>query len=220
VQSHPLSDVNRQRIDAFRRAGLNGPARRGSRPAIVVVDLQIGFTDRDRPLGADCAGVIAAVNGLLTAGHAVDIPVVFTVIGFDPDAWLPWFDKMPQLTTLALGSDNCDLDDRLLRADGDAVVTKQAPSALFGTGVAELLRDRDVDTVIVAGVTTSGCVRATVVDALSCGFTVLVPADAVGDRATGPHDAALIDIAAKYGDVIDLATAAQYLQSLTVGHRS
>jgi nicotinamidase-related amidase len=112
---------------------------------------------------------------------------------------------------LRAGSELVDLDPRLPRQANDAVVVKKGPSAFFGTDVGASLAARGVDTVIVCGATTSGCVRASVVDAVQYGFTVLVPRACVGDRAAGPHEANLFDIDSKYGDVIDLDDALAYV---------
>jgi nicotinamidase-related amidase len=198
----------------YRKAGLGGSATRGRTPAVLVVDLQVGFTDPARPLGADCGGVIAATNRILAAARDVGAPCLFSVIGYKPGRTIAWFDKMPELATLRDGSDDVMLDPSLERSVGDIVVTKEAASAVFETPLIEALRSRDVDTVVVTGVTTSGCVRATVVDLVSSGFSVLVPRDAVGDRAIEPHVASLIDIQAKYGDVVSVGDVVTYFSSL------
>jgi maleamate amidohydrolase len=97
-------------------------------------------------------------------------------------------------------------------AEGEVVITKQYPSAFFGSGLAEKLNERGVDTLIITGVTTSGCVRATCVDAMSYGFIPIVVADACGDRHAAPHEANLFDMNAKYADVVDERTVIEYLE--------
>lgn len=109
------------------------------------------------------------------------------------------------------GSEAIELDPRLHRAEGDIVVVKHGPSAFFGTGLAPLLVGLGVDTVVICGATTSGCVRASVVDAVQHGFPVLVPRECVADRARAPHEASLFDLQAKYADVISAGDAAGYL---------
>jgi nicotinamidase-related amidase len=199
----------------YARAGFGGRGPRGARPAVLVVDLSRGFTEPVFPTGSDQTAVVAATARLIGAARAASAPVVFTTIAFDvadieagANAWLR---KAPGLGVLRAGSELVDLDPRLPREPHDALVVKKAASAFFGTDVAAMLVARRVDTLLVCGATTSGCVRASVVDAVQHGFSVLVPRECVGDRAAAPHDANLFDIDAKYGDVVDLADALAYL---------
>jgi maleamate amidohydrolase len=199
-------------------AGFGAAVRRGRRPAIVVVDLTNGFTDPAAPTGADLSRVVADTGGLIETGRPADVPVVFTTIAYTPaeadgDA-VAWLTKAPGMRALREGSHAVALDPRLPVEPGDHLVTKKGASAFFGTGLAALLTGLRVDTVIVCGATTSGCVRATAVDAVQSGFPVLVPRQCVGDRAAGPHEANLFDIQAKYGDVIDVDEARGYLTGL------
>lgn len=202
----------------YARAGFGSPVPRGPRPAIVAVDLTNGFTDPSAPTGADLDAVVAATAELVAAGRAGGVPVVWTTIAFtaaeaDGDA-VAWLAKAPGMRALREGSAAVALDPRLPVGPADHLITKKGASAFFGTGLAALLTGLRIDTVLVCGATTSGCVRATAVDAVQSGFGVLVPRDCVGDRAAGPHDAALFDVAAKYGDVIDLDDAVGYLTGL------
>jgi nicotinamidase-related amidase len=201
--------------DTYARAGFGGRGPRGERPAVLVVDLSRGFTEPAFPTGSDQTEVVAATARLIGAAHAAGAPVVFTTIAFDEadveagtNAWLC---KAPGLGVLRAGSELADLDPRLPREPHDPLVVKKAASAFFGTDVAAQLVALRVDTLLVCGATTSGCVRASVVDAVQHGFAVLVPRECVGDRAAGPHEANLFDIDAKYGDVVDLADALAYL---------
>ncbi|WP_217553447.1 isochorismatase family protein [Streptomyces sp. GbtcB6] len=204
----------------YRRAGFGAPVRRGDRPAIVVVDLTRGFTEDSYPSGTDLTDVVAATARLIEAGRPAEVPVVFTAIAYTEaeasgDA-VPWLHKAPGLRVLLEGSEAVDVDPRLPRRPGhDPLVVKKGASAFFGTHLAAALTGLGCDTVLVCGATTSGCVRATAVDAVQSGFPVLVPRECVGDRAAGPADAALFDIQAKYGDVISLADAVGYLGSLS-----
>jgi maleamate amidohydrolase len=200
----------------YARAGFGASVRRGERPAIVVVDLTNGFTDPAAPTGADLSDVVAATAELIETGRPAGVPVVFTTIAYTPaeadgDA-VTWLTKAPGMRALCEGSRAVELDDRLPVDPRDHVITKKGASAFFGTGLAALLAGLRVDTVLVCGATTSGCVRATAVDAVQSGFSVLVPRQCVGDRAQGPHEANLFDIQAKYGDVIELADALAYLR--------
>ena len=207
--------------ELYARAGFGAPAHRGRRPAIVVVDLSNGFTDPARPTGADLSQVVAATAALIEAGRPARVPVVFTTIAYtaaeaDGDA-VAWLGKAPGLRTLREGTPAVAIDARLPFGPADHLVTKKGASAFFGTGLAALLCRLHADTVLLCGATTSGCVRATAVDAVQSGFSVLVPRDCVGDRAAGPHEANLFDIQAKYGDVVDLREARAYLQAPTAG---
>jgi N-formylmaleamate deformylase len=199
----------------YERAGFGASVRRGSRPVIVVVDLTLGFTQDSFPSGADLTDVVAATARLIEAGRAAGVPVIFTAIAYTPaeaaGESVAWLQKAPGMRALVEGSDAVQVDPRLPRRPGDPLVVKKGASAFFGTSLAATLTGLGRDTVLVCGATTSGCVRATAVDAVQSGFPVLVPRECVGDRAPGPHEASLFDIQAKYGDVIDLADAVDYL---------
>ncbi|MEU8827428.1 isochorismatase family protein [Streptomyces sp. NPDC048636] len=203
----------------YERAGFGAPVRRGGRPAVVVVDLTRGFTEDTFASGTDLTEVVAATSALIEAARPAAVPVLFTAIAYSPaeaagDA-VTWLRKAPGMRAMAEGSDAVALDPRLPRREADPLVVKKGASAFFGTSLAAMLSGLGRDTVLVCGATTSGCVRATAVDAVQSGFDVLVPRECVGDRAAGPHDASLFDIQAKYGDVIDLAEAVGYLGRLS-----
>lgn len=201
--------------EVYRRAGFGQRLERGTRPAVVVVDLTNGFTDARLPTGAHLDEVVAHTRALVDAGREAAVPVVFTTIAFDKGrvASSAWLRKATGMAALLEGSALVAVDRRLgMRAD-ETLVTKHGASAFFGTDLAAILNAQSVDTVLVAGATTSGCVRATVVDAVQSGFTVLVPRECVGDRASGPHEANLFDIDEKYGDVISVDDAVEYVRS-------
>ncbi len=190
----------------------------GKKPALIVVDFQLGFTIPEQsPLAGNLDAEVAATNELIAAARKKDIPVIFTVVGYDPhrqdDAGL-WPEKAPSLRMLTIGSDLVKLDPRLNQEPGDLVITKKYASGFFGTYLASTLTMQSVDTAIVTGCTTSGCVRATVMDALANGFRPIVPIECVGDRAQEPHQANLFDIGAKYGDVMPLQEVLEYLEQL------
>ncbi|MFD9958285.1 isochorismatase family protein [Amycolatopsis sp. NPDC058986] len=213
-----MGDYGQSTLDTYERAGFGTEVRRGSRPALVVVDLTRGFTEPEFPTGADLTDVVASTGALIEAARSRDVPVVFTAISYTPaeadgDA-VTWLHKAPGMRSLREGSEAVALDPRLPRVPEDHLILKKGASAFFGTGLAALLTGLGRDTVLVCGATTSGCVRATAVDAVQSGFGVLVPRACVGDRASGPHDAALFDIQAKYGDVIDQSDALAYLTTL------
>jgi maleamate amidohydrolase len=200
----------------YQRSGLGHRIGYGRRPALLVIDMQLGFTAPERsPLAGNLDSQIAAINRLLAAARNSGTPIVFTVVAYDPniegDGGL-WPQKAPTLLTLKVGSDLVELDPRLRREPEDLLLVKKYASAFLGTPLASTLVSRSVDTVIVTGCTTSGCVRASVVDALSYGFRPIIPEEAVGDRAQEPHEANLFDMDSKYGDVVSLADALAYLE--------
>jgi nicotinamidase-related amidase len=202
----------------YQRAQLGHTLGYGRRPAVAVVDLQIGFTAPERsPLAGNLDAEVAATNTIIAAARKKNVPVIFTVVGYDSnrqdDAGL-WPEKAPSLRLLTVGSELVELDPRLDRRPADLVIVKKYASAFFGTYLASTLTMKGVDTLIVTGCTTSGCVRATVMDALAHGFRPIVPLEAVGDRAREPHEANLFDIGAKYGDVVPLSDVIRYLENL------
>jgi maleamate amidohydrolase len=202
----------------YQHAQLGHTLGYGKRPAIVVVDFQIGFTAPERsPLAGNLDAEVAATNKLIVAARKKNVPVIFTVVGYDPhrqdDAGL-WPEKAPSLRLLTLGSELVDLDPRLNRAPEDLVIVKKYASGFFGTYLASTLTMKAVDTVVVTGCTTSGCVRATVMDALAHGFRPIIPVEAVGDRAQEPHEANLFDIGSKYGDVVPTQEVIDYFDRL------
>ena len=177
----------------------------GERPAVVVVDLLRGFTDPACPLGAEMDTVVAATRTLLDAARAAAVPVIFTTVVYDEAnerAAAVFLRKVPALRVLRPGSEWIEVDPRLGRRDGEPVLAKAFASAFFGTPLAAMLAGHD--SLVVCGATTSGCVRATVVDALQHNLTAIVPRECVGDRWASAHEASLFDIEAKYGDVMAL----------------
>lgn len=194
-------------MPAYDASLFGGEVGLGSRPAVVVVDLVAGFTDPAWPPGADLAEVVAATRSLLDRARAAGLPVVFTTIAFAEDGaeGRVWRRKMPALDCLVEGSPAVAVDERLARQPDEPLVVKRTASAFGGTGLPALLVSLGADSLIVAGATTSGCVRATVVDACMAGYRTVVPRECVGDRHAGAHDANLFDLQAKYADVVSLA---------------
>jgi maleamate amidohydrolase len=187
----------------------------GTRPALVVVDLVYGFTDPDSPLYCGTDGAVAATARLLDAARAAGAAVAFTTVEYDEAGARvarAFLAKVPALRTLAAGTRWPAIDERIAPRPDEPVLVKLFASAFFGTPLAAMLAAHGVDTVVVTGASTSGCVRATVVDALQHGYRVVVPREGVADRATGPHEAALFDIDAKYGDVVGIDEAEALLR--------
>ncbi len=176
----------------------------GERPALIVVDLINAFTDPEAGLGSDVESVLDRTAELLSEFREHDLPRYFTTIAFEDsygDAGR-FIEKVPALRELRLDTEAVEVDDRVAPIGDERVILKKYASAFFGTDLSTELTSNGVDTLVIAGVTTSGCIRATAVDSLQYGYRTVVPADAVGDRAEGPHKANLFDIDAKYGDVV------------------
>jgi maleamate amidohydrolase len=193
----------------------------GERPALVVVDISVGFTDPESPLACDLEHVVDAVGLLVAAARRADVPVVYTTVAYDEEGKrraAAFIEKVPALMTLEAGSRWVEIDPRIAPQPGEPVLRKLHASAFFETELAGLLAAAGCDSVIVAGASTSGCVRATVVDALQHGYRTVVPREAVGDRNADAHEANLYDIDAKYGDVVPLAETLAQLEELAVAH--
>lgn len=197
-----MSDIYAQRGYGSRAVGF------GAKPGVVVVDFQRGFIDPEFALGG-APMVEAAVSNtvpLIAAAKRAGLPVIACVIGYDTPRAAPLWKAEPVLGLLA-GSKQVELDPRIAAAGPDVVLMKSAPSIFFGTPAAAILTRERVDTVIVTGCITSGCIRASVIDAFSLGFRVMVPHDCVGDHDQAAHDQNLKDVERRYADVIDSATA-------------
>jgi nicotinamidase-related amidase len=208
--------IDRQAREVYERAKLGGALTLGTRPAVLVVDFQCGFTEPEATAGADLTAEVEATRALLDAARAKGLPIVYTTIGYEPhmkDAAL-WPEKGPALLQLELGSRWVDIDPRLGPRDDEPVVVKKGASGFFGTNLASILISQRVDTVILCGATTSGCVRATAVDLLQYGWPTLVPRECAGDRARAPHEANLFDMQAKYADVVSLRETLEYVASV------
>lgn len=206
-----MSDEQARRVYAEARLGQS--VTLGSRPAILVVDFTCGFTDPAYEAGSDLTAEVEATARLLATARSQGIPVVFTTIGFEPsgrDGGL-WLEKFPALAELALGQRPVEIDPRLQHREDETIVLKKGASAFFGTNLSAILVSQGVDTVVLCGATTSGCIRATAVDLMQHGFPALVPRECVGDRASAPHEANLFDIQAKYADVVSLEETIAYL---------
>ena len=182
-----MSDEDTREI--YERARLGGGVTMGKRPAVLVVDLSRGFTDPAASLGSDLTAVVEATNRLLAVARDGGLPVVFTTIGFEPnlkDGSL-WLQKVPSLGELLVGSEWIEIDARLGRREEETVILKKGASAFFGTNLPSVLVSQGVDSVILCGATTSGCIRATAVALLQYGYPTLVPresasATVLGDR--------------------------------------
>ncbi len=189
----------------YQERGLGRRQGAGTRPALVVVDLNYAFTDPESPLHCDTDAAIAANVRLLEAARGGGCPVAFTTLEYDEGAQKvarAFIDKVPALLLLAPGTRWPQIDARIAPVAGEPVLMKLFASSFFGTPLGAMLAASHCDTLVVTGASTSGCVRATVVDGVQHGYRVVVPREAVADRAVGPHESALFDIDSKYGDVL------------------
>lgn len=195
--------------------GFGGRGGFGRRPALVVIDMTLGFTDPESPLACDLEGPVGNIVRLLEAARRAEIPVVFTTVAYresDKLTAAAFIDKVPALLTLEAGSRWAEIDPRIAPRESEPVLNKLFASGFFGTGLSSLLTAAGVDTLVITGASTSGCVRATAVDALQHGFRPVVPREAVGDRNPEAHEANLYDMDAKYGDVVPVEDALKYLE--------
>jgi nicotinamidase-related amidase len=209
-----MSDEEARRV--YEDARIGEKVTLGQNPAVLVVDFSCGFTDAACTLGADMTAEVEATKRLLDAARSKGLPVIFTTIGYEPslkDGGL-WMQKVPALADLQLGGHWVEIDPRLEPQEDEPVIVKKGASGFFGTNLASILVSQQVDSVIMCGATTSGCVRATAIDLLQYGFPTIVPRECVGDRAQAPHEANLFDINAKYADVVSLEEAIDYVESV------
>jgi maleamate amidohydrolase len=201
----------------YARAGYHTRQRWGLHPALVLIDFAQAYFEPSAPLfgGEGCRTALDSALRLRAVAHAAGHPVILTEViyrkgGADGGVF---FRKTPVLSCFEAGSATQRFADGLIPSEDELIVSKQYPSAFFGTSLAATLTASGVDTVILTGLTTSGCVRATCVDAMSHGFITLVAREAVGDRAPSPHEANLYDMNAKYADVASESDIAGYLRS-------
>ena len=199
----------------YRNKGFAGRSGYGRSPALLVVDFINGFTDPTTPLGGEFAWEINATRALQEAFRGASLPIFYTTIAYAADLRDGglFVKKVPSLAILQKGSALVQVDQRIRPLPGERVVEKKYASAFFGTNLDAELRALGADTVVMAGCTTSGCIRASAIDSLQYGYHTIVVREAVGDRAAGPHEANLFDIDAKYADVVPLAEALDYLRS-------
>jgi maleamate amidohydrolase len=191
--------------DVYREQQFGRPIGFGRRSALLVIDFVVGFNDPALFGGGNIDPAVRRTVGLLAAFRERELPVAFTrVVYADDGADGGVFAlKVPRLLLLTERHPASQIVPELAPGAGELVVRKHQASAFFNTGLAPWLVQQGVDTVVVAGCTTSGCVRATAVDAISWNFRPIVARDCVGDRAAGPHEASLFDLEQKYADVLD-----------------
>jgi maleamate amidohydrolase len=201
-----------------------GKAGFGTRPALVLVDFVQGYFDPSCDLhgGPAIDAALASALRLRELAHERGVPVILTNVTYQPGGINGgrFFEKSLPLRYFVQGHPMAAWPHGLDPREGEIIVSKQYPSAFFGTSLASTLTARGIDTVLLTGLTTSGCVRASCVDAMSSGFRTIVVADACGDRHPAPHEANLFDMNAKYADVVREDEAIAYLDALAPQHQA
>src|SRR5215211_231922 len=219
VRQQEFGMVGNQDQEFFRRRGFGLRIGFGQRPALLVIDMVKAFTNPAMMLGADLDAQIEAISPLLGVAHERGIPVIFSTVMYHEsdfkDAGI-WALKQKGVVTLQAGTDGVEVDPRLDFRSTDSLLVKKDASCFFGTDLVSRLMSRQVDTLVITGCTTSGCVRATAVDAVQTGLRPMVVREAVGDRSEAAHAQSLFDLDAKYADVVSLEETLHYL--CTIGH--
>jgi maleamate amidohydrolase len=189
----------------------------GKRPALLIVDFINAYVTEGAPLFApDVVTAIDETIPLLNLAREKNIPVLYTKVLYNKnfrDGGI-FIQKVPVLKTMVEGEPLAEIVPQLTPVESDIIIVKQYASAFFGTSLAATLTSLGVDTILLTGCSTSGCIRASAVDGMQYGFRVIVPRECVADRHPGPHEANLFDINSKYGDVMGKSEVMEYLRNL------
>lgn len=201
----------------YAAAGFGGKLAFGAKPVLLIVDVVMAYLDPRSPLYAGVEDALASNVRLAAAARASGVPVIFTNVTYEPGGFDGgmFFRKVPALRAFERGSPAGAFPPSLQPLADEMVLSKQYPSAFFGTSLASTLHAAGVDTVLITGFSTSGCVRASALDALCHGFAPFVVRDACGDRDVRPHEQNLFDMAAKMAEVVSEAEAITFLQRET-----
>ncbi len=197
----------------YEDSGFLGELSIGENVGVLVVDFQNGFTKPEMsPLAADCPNELKQTAAILTKAREKNIPIFFCVIGYtnDDEAGV-WLKKVPSLSVLKIGTTLVEVDERLDYQPNETLIVKKYASAFAGTSLASLLTAKKIDSLFITGTTTSGCIRASVVDAISNGIQPFVVTDAVCDRIKESHDNNLVDMKAKYAELVTTDTVLDFL---------
>jgi len=188
----------------------------GKRPALVLVDVINGFTNPACPLGSESDSVVSACSALLEAFRDQQLPVFFTTVVYHDESQARVFrQRVPALNVLEPDSEWVKIDPRVAPVDGETVIEKQWASGFFNTDLQQRLKASGADSLVVGGLTTSGCVRATAVDGLQNDYPVVVVTEATGDRNLSAHESNLFDLQAKYVDVLALPDVLESIRQLS-----
>lgn len=205
----------------YKRQGIGHASGFGARPALLIIDFVNGFADPQCFGGGNIVPAIERTRDLLAGARERRLPIAFTRVVYAEDGSdaSVFCRKIPGLLRLTENAPDSQIVEALAPRAGELIVRKRQPSAFFATGLAAWLADRKVDTLIVSGCTTSGCVRASVIDSMSHDLTTVVATDCVGDRALGPHEANLFDIGSKYADLMDCQTIIERMDATLLSRR-
>ncbi len=189
----------------------------GQRPALILIDFVEAYFDKSCELYADVQAELESALRIREAARKAGVMVIYTNVVYDANGITGgvFFRKAKPLKNMVVGSPMGAWPNGLTPADDELVISKQYPSAFFGTSLASTLTAASIDSLIITGLTTSGCIRATCVDCCSSGFIPIVVSDACGDRHDDPHQANLFDMNAKYADVVDESSVLSYLNGLS-----
>ena len=200
-------------LDVYKKQGFGNRSGFGNKPALVVVDFVNGFNDPTAFGGGNIPEAIAHTAKLLAACRKHGVPIAYTRVVYAADGSDAgvFCLKAPSLLKLTETSPLSQIVAELAPVPGEYILRKTQPSAFFGTNFTNWLISKGVDTLLVTGCTTSGCVRATVIDSMSSNFRTIVVKDGVGDRALGPHEANLFDMEQKYADLLTTAEIIAHL---------
>lgn len=206
-----MDDVKANYAGAF-----DGHLAFGKRPALLIVDVVMAYLEPASSLYAGVESALASNERLVAGVRERNIPIIFTHVEYEPGGANGglFYRKIPALRAFDAGSPLGAFPPTLQPAEGDIVISKQYASAFFGTGLDRILQDKAIDTLLITGFSTSGCVRATALDALQYGFAPFVVRDACGDRHPAPHEANLFDLQAKYAEVVGEAEAIALMQGV------
>lgn len=211
-----MDDVAANYANAF-----DGHLAFGRRPALLIVDFVMAYLEPASPLYAGVESALASNERLVALARELKIPVIFTNVVYEhggANGGL-FYQKIPALQVFDAGSPLGAFPPSLQPADDDIVISKQYASAFFGTGLAGTLQDMAIDTLVITGLSTSGCVRATALDALQHGFAPFIVREACGDRHPAPHEANLFDLQAKYAEVVDENKAVGLMKAVMGNHK-
>ena len=212
-----MSQTEKQDLDGdYKSAGFGGKLSFGKRPALLIVDFVRAYIEPGSPLYAGVESAFESAKRVTAAARAARIPVIFTGVEYAPGGVNGgvFYRKVGALKAFDQGSRLAEYCNGLEPLPGELLLLKQYASAFFGTSLAATLTSQQIDTVIITGVSTSGCVRATALDACQYGFIPFVVRDAVGDRDPRPHEANLFDLQAKYAEVVSEAHILTQLKNL------
>ncbi|MBK6645192.1 MAG: isochorismatase family protein [Anaerolineales bacterium] len=217
----PQQDKSVSDLQANYKGVFDGRLGFGKRPALLIVDFINAYVTEGAPLFApDVVTAVDETIPLLSLARAKQIPVLYTKVLYNKnfrDGGI-FIQKVPVLKTMVEGEPLAEIVPQLMPIESDIIIVKQYASAFFGTSLAATLTSLGVDTILLTGCSTSGCIRASAVDGMQYGFRVIVPRECVADRHAGPHEANLFDINSKYGDVVSKSEVIEYLRRLAIGN--